>query len=93
MTDRFDELALRVFGEMENPNNLRIVETLSAALRAQHKAGQEAMREKAAVVVTRIGHHDPGTANLAATIIGAVLPQAADTFAASIRALPIEDTP
>lgn len=79
MTDRFDELALRVFGEMENPNNLRIVETLSAALRAQHKAGQEAAAK----------WHEAQAAASDSQMIA----MRHNSYAAIIRALPIEDTP
>ena len=48
MTDRFEELAVKLF---MNPT----VDDVAAALRAQHKAGQEAMREDIAMLCDTAG--------------------------------------
>jgi hypothetical protein len=64
------------------------------------KAGQENMRERAAEVVVQFGARDTGKDSLAATIIGAVLPQATigavlpqatKTISILLRTLPIKE--
>jgi len=81
MTDRFDEMARKLWfaGDVDD-------EDIATALRAQHRAGQEAMRERAA----KIG--DEEGAEWDSDNLQTFKNYAAHT-ATRIRALPIEDTP
>lgn len=86
MTDRFDEMARVLLLKAKCTGDEPMRGLLRDALRAQHRAGQEAMREKAAYAT-----ENTDEAGIAEN--GTTCDPSPGNLAAAIRALPIEDTP